>query len=247
MRSSSSSAPISTTSPPDRRERTRSSSVSRSAGGRSAATTTCLPPSISALSVWQNSCWIDLPARNCRSSMTRMSMARSFSLNGDRGLRLERGDEAVHEALGREVEDAPARGSRPDARSPGSDATCPGPPRHGRRADCRAPARRRRRGRPAGRRRGRARWTGPTKKASKVIRRSSGEPDEFVLARRRRLDGAQERHAPGGRPAPVRGSAAGSGAGSGAAAAARRRCAPRGRRGRRPASSAESSASTLSR
>src|SRR5260370_5094169 len=45
--------------------------------GRSPATTTCRPASINALSVWQYSAWVDFPCRNCRSSITRTSMARS--------------------------------------------------------------------------------------------------------------------------------------------------------------------------
>ena len=40
----------------------------------------CLRASISALIVWQNSCWIDLPCRNCTSSMISTSMPRSRSL-----------------------------------------------------------------------------------------------------------------------------------------------------------------------
>ncbi len=39
-----------------------------------------LAESMSAFSVWQNSCWMVLPCRNCTSSMMRMSMPRSFSL-----------------------------------------------------------------------------------------------------------------------------------------------------------------------
>ena len=52
-----------------------------SIGGRSAAITTWRPPSISELSVWENSAWVDLPCRNCRSSITSTSMPRSASLN----------------------------------------------------------------------------------------------------------------------------------------------------------------------
>jgi hypothetical protein len=52
----------------------------RSVGGRSAAITTWRPASISALSVWQNSACVDLPCRNCRSSITSTSMPRSASL-----------------------------------------------------------------------------------------------------------------------------------------------------------------------
>jgi hypothetical protein len=47
---------------------------------RSAATTTCRPPSISEFSVWQNSCWMVGLAENSMSSMSRMSILRSFSL-----------------------------------------------------------------------------------------------------------------------------------------------------------------------
>ena len=79
-RSSSPSAPISTTRPDASRERTRSSRFSRSSGGRSAATTTCRPASIIALSVCENSAWVDLPCRNCRSSISSTSVERSNSL-----------------------------------------------------------------------------------------------------------------------------------------------------------------------
>src|SRR5580700_6965747 len=79
-RNSSSSAPTSTASPPASRERMRSSRLSSSVGGRSAATTTWRPPSSSELRVWENSAWLFLPWRNCRSSMTSTSIPRSASL-----------------------------------------------------------------------------------------------------------------------------------------------------------------------
>ena len=61
--------------------------------------------------------------------------AAQLLLEGDRGLRLERGDEAIHEALGGEIDDAAARRSRRRGRRPAGDASCRARPRRGDRAD----------------------------------------------------------------------------------------------------------------
>ena len=109
-----SGAPISKATPPLRRERTRSSSISSSAGGRSAATTTCRAPSISALSMWQNSCWIDLALQELHVVDQQAGRCRAaLSLNGIADWLLQRRDEAEHEVLGGEVEHLPARLRQP--------------------------------------------------------------------------------------------------------------------------------------
>ena len=103
-RSSSPSDPISTTRPPASRERTRSSRLSRSDGGRSAAITTWRPASISAFRVWQNSAWVDLALQELQIVDHQHVDAAQRFLEGQRGLRLQRGDEAVHEFLGGEIQ-----------------------------------------------------------------------------------------------------------------------------------------------
>ena len=97
-------APISATRPPPSRERMRMSSLSSWVGARSAATTTCRPPSISEFSVWQNSCWMVGPCRNSMSSISRMSIFRSFSLKASASRARNACTKPLHEALGGEIE-----------------------------------------------------------------------------------------------------------------------------------------------
>ena len=106
MRSGSSSAVISTQRPPASRERTRSSSASRSPGGRSAATTTWRPASSSALSAWPNSFWNRLALQELHVVDDQQIDRPHRLLESDRGVRLQRGDEAVHEAFGGQIDDA---------------------------------------------------------------------------------------------------------------------------------------------
>ena len=55
-------------------------------------------------------------------------------LEGDRRLRLQRGDEAVHEFFRRQIDRAPRPGSSPRGRWPAADGSCRGRPRRGYRA-----------------------------------------------------------------------------------------------------------------
>ena len=116
---------------PTSRDRTRSSRLSRSAGGRSAAMMICLRASINALIVWQNSCWIDLPWRNCTSSMMSTSIPRRRSLKASDVLRLQGEHEAVHELFGGEIDHTTSFGRSPHEPPPAAGASCRGRPRRG--------------------------------------------------------------------------------------------------------------------
>ena len=69
---------------------------------QSAAITTWRPASMSAFSVGQIAAWVDLPWRNGDRRSPAVDAAQRF-LEGERRLRLQRGDEAVHEFFGGEI------------------------------------------------------------------------------------------------------------------------------------------------
>ena len=144
-------------------------------GGRSAATTTWRPASISALRVWPNSCLDRLALDELHVVDDQQVDAAQALLEGERGLRLQGGDEAVHEAVGGEVDHPPAGLAARRGRCRGAGGSCRGRRRHGSRAGCRArPAPSWRATRSA------AAWARaferPTTKLSKVRRLSSGAP-----------------------------------------------------------------------
>jgi hypothetical protein len=102
--SAGSSELISVIRPRCRRERMRSLRPSSWPGGRAEATTTWRPPSSSELMMCSNSCSVFSPRMNSRSSISRMSIWRNFSLKAMPSCALMAFDELIAEALGRQVQ-----------------------------------------------------------------------------------------------------------------------------------------------
>ena len=202
MRNSSSSGPISTTRPPDRRDRTRSSSVSRSVGGPVGGDEHLLAAVDQGIEGVAELLLDRLAGQKLQVVDDEDVDRPQLLLERDRGLRLERGDEAVHEALRREVEHAPAaafrqmRGRLDQMRLAQAHRGMNEERIVGHRLAGVGAAR------PAGRRRGRARWTGPRRRR----RRSSGGRAANRTDRRRGRAPSRWRAGTawrGGRPAPV--------------------------------------------